>query len=103
MIFNYKATGITAPDEEQVALSSNGHYAIYVQEREEEDFPGSVMPRYEIVNLSTLAVEGRVHNLYMALHIMEEYDRRLEDVCVNGLPQEEVVGTPVGMHLGKAH
>jgi len=70
-------------DNDKLAISDNAHYAIYVVERHERELPDRSIPRYEIVNLATLAVEARVANFTMAIEVMEEFDRRLEGV-VNG-------------------
>lgn len=85
----------------QVSISNNGHYAIYVRDREEMEFPNEKITRYEIVNLGTLAVEGRVANLQMAYLVMNEFDRRLEELMTQGVDEDEVQGVPMEMNLGQ--
>lgn len=87
-------------DNGKIYDSTNDHYSLYVVERAEADHPGEKLPRYEIVNKSTLAVEGRVANLQMAYLVMQEFDRRLEELMVSGVDEEEVVGVPLEMDLG---
>lgn len=70
-------------DEGQIAISSNGHYALYSVERVEREMPDASIRRYEIVNLATLGVEARVANFVMAVEILNEFDRRIE-ALVNG-------------------
>ena len=96
----YKIT--FTPDEQgQVSMSNNGHYALYIRDREEMEFPNEKIKRYEIVNLSTLAVEGRVANLQMAYLVMNESDRRLEELMTQGVDEDEVQGVPLEMNLGQ--
>lgn len=73
------------PDEDgKVSVSKNAHYAVYVVEREEAEYPNERIKRYEVVNLSTLAVEGRLGNLHMAVLVMDEFDTRMENLITNG-------------------
>lgn len=96
MQLNYTKAPEQTVDGEQVAMSTNGHYAIYVVNRVEREYPQEALPRYEIVNLSTLAMEGRVSNLALAIRVMQEFDARLEQV-LTGEDEEEVIGTPFEM------
>lgn len=79
-----------SPDDDgQIAISDNGHYAVYVVSREEREYPGREINRYEVVNLSTLAVESRISNLHMALIVMDQFDSRIEQVMTTGVIYDE--------------
>lgn len=88
-----------------VDTSLNGHYSLMVVEREEKEYPDSLVKRYEVINNYTNVCEGRIANLHMALLIMNEFDRRLQDILENGLslPEDETTGIPVDMNLGETH
>lgn len=97
MQLNYQKTGQTTVDGEQVALSTNGHYAIYVVPRNEREYPGEPLSRYEIVNLATLAMEARVSHMGIAIRIMSEFDKNMESIVTGEVSfdeDEDTVGIP---------
>lgn len=97
MQLNYQKTEQTSVDGEQVALSKNGHYAIYVVPRNEREYPGEPLSRYEIVNLATLAMEARVSHMGIALRIMSEFDKNMEAIVTGDISfddNDDTVGIP---------
>lgn len=97
MQLNYQKTGQTSVDGEQMALSKNGHYAIYVVPRNEREYPGEPLSRYEIVNLATLAMEARVSHIGIALRIMAEFDRNMEDIFTGEISFDDTEDGTVGI------